>query len=49
MTYVVEINLPVYIQIDAPDEESAYKIARDCYLKDQKDRDRAEIKVAKNV
>ncbi len=47
MKYIVEINIPKYIEVEANNEEEAEKNAR--FSVDYKNRDIAEIKVAKEV
>ena len=47
MKYLVEVNTPKYIEIEANSEEEAEKNAR--FSVDYKNRDIAEIKVAKEV
>ena len=47
MRYIVEINIPKYIEVEASSEEEAEKNAR--FSVDYKNREVAEIKVAKEV
>lgn len=47
MKYIVEINIPKYIEIEANSEEEAEKDAR--FSVDYRQREIAEIKVAKEV
>ena len=47
MKYIVEINIPRYIEVEANSEEEATEKAR--FSVDLKQREIAEIKVAKEV
>lgn len=47
MKYIVEINVPKYIEVEADSEEEAEKKAS--FAVDYKNREIAEIKVAKEV
>lgn len=47
MKYIVEINIPRYIEVEADSEEEAEKDAR--FSVDYKKREIAEIKVAKEI
>lgn len=47
MKYIVEVNIPKYIEVEANSEEEAEKNAR--FSIDDKNRYIAEIKVAKEV
>lgn len=47
MKYIVEINIPKYIEVEANSEEEAEKDAR--FSVDYKSREIAEIKVAREV
>lgn len=47
MKYIVEINVPKYIEVEADSEEEAEKDAR--FSVDYKNREIAEIKVAKEI
>lgn len=47
MKYIVEINIPKYVEVEASSEEEAEKDAR--FSVDYRQREIAEIKVAKEV
>lgn len=47
MKYIVEINIPKYIEIEATDEEGAMERVKSSL--DPKQREVAEIKVAKEI
>lgn len=47
MKYIVEVNIPKYIEVEANSEEEAEKDAR--FSVDYRQREIAEIKVAKEV
>lgn len=47
MKYIVEINIPEYLEVEANSEEEAEKDAR--FSVDYKNREIAEIKVAKEI
>lgn len=47
MKYIVEVNIPKYIEVEASSEDEAEKNAR--FSVDYKNREVAEIKVAREV